>query len=128
MALTIVMAGCSGGGQPSPTPLTAPSNAASASQPVDAADDPPGTRTCTLLVKAVRDATLMDAGVVNAVVAASRSADAPVADAAQRLAAAYAGAAAARNTDSEPDAVANVSAAGAEMAQTCGDAGLESVG
>ena len=95
---------------------------------VAAPDDPPGTRTCTLLVEAVRDATLMQSGVVDAVVAASRSADAPVADAARRLAAAYAGAVAARDTQAEPDAVANVSAAGSEMADTCNDAGLEATG
>lgn len=70
----------------------------------------------------------MQAGVVDAVVTASRSADAPVADAARRLAAAYAGALAARDTQHEPDAVAAVSVAGAEMASTCNDAGLEATG
>ncbi len=59
---------------------------------------------------------------------ASTTADAPIADSAQRLAAAYAGAVSARGTESEPDAVAAVSAAGVEMSTVCEQSGLEPVG
>jgi hypothetical protein len=70
----------------------------------------------------------MDAGVINAIVRASRTADAPIADAAERLAAAYASAVAARGLESEPDAIAAVSVAGADMTQVCDDSGLDTVG
>jgi hypothetical protein len=79
-------------------------------------------------VTAVDDATLMQPGVVDVIARASATADAPVGDAAQRLASAYAAAAAARGTDTEPDAVAAVSAAGADMSQVCADSGLDTVG
>ena len=127
VALTVLLVGCSGTEEPAPGP---PAAAASSGETgtVAGPDNPPGTRTCSLLVQGVRNASLMQPGVVDAVVAASRSADAPIADAARRLAAAYASAVAARNTQEEPDAIANVSAAGAEMAGVCNDAGLESTG
>jgi hypothetical protein len=70
----------------------------------------------------------MEPGVIDRVVAAASTADAPVAVAAQRLAAAYAKATASRNTTQEPDAVAAVSAAAADMAGVCAESGLESVG
>jgi hypothetical protein len=70
----------------------------------------------------------MDAGVVDAIVRASRTADAPVADAAERLAAAYASAVAAHGQESEPDAIAAVSVAGADMTSVCADSGLDTVG
>ena len=83
---------------------------------------------CKALAVAVRDATLMNPGVVEALVAASTSADAPIADSAQRLATAYAKAVGAKGTDDEPDAVAAVSVAGAEMFQVCDESGFETVG
>jgi len=88
----------------------------------------PGTRTCAALTTAITRATLMDPGVVDRIVAASSTADAPVADAAQRLAAAYARATASRGAAQEPDAVAAVSAAAADMAGVCAESGLESAG
>ena len=119
------LAGCSGDGHPAVTPATAaavsPSNGAEL-------DDPPGTLTCHHLADAVTGATLMEPGVVAAIVAASATADAPVADSAHRLATAYASALAARGEDGEPDAVAAVSAAGADMSGVCDDSGLETVG
>src|SRR4051812_11483214 len=127
--LTALVAGCS---SDSPAPVgSAVARAAGAPSATDSGpmtDDPPGTNTCTLLVSAVNDATLMEAGVVDAIARASSTADAPVADAAQRLAAAYAAAVAVKGADSEPDAVAAVSAAGSEMATVCDESGLAQVG
>jgi hypothetical protein len=88
----------------------------------------PGTRTCAALTAAITQATLMEPGVVAHIVAAAATADAPVADAAQRLAAAYAKAASSTNTVQEPDAVAAVSAAAADMSGVCTESGLESAG
>ena len=93
-----------------------------------AIDDPPGSLTCGALLSAVNGATLMTPGVVDAIARASSTADAPVADSAQRLAAAYAGAVAAHGTGNEPDAVAAVSAAGADMTRVCDDNALATVG
>jgi hypothetical protein len=136
--------GCSADDRRTPTPSAAPEAApptastavddppgASAAAPPSVSavvDDPPGAITCARVVRAVREATLMMPGVVADVVRASGTADAPVADAAQRLSAAYAAAVEARGTDSEPDAVAAVSAAAAEMVGVCGDSGLGTVG
>jgi hypothetical protein len=92
------------------------------------ADDPPGSIACARLADAIADASLMDDGVVAGVAAVSATADAPIADAAERLATAYAEAVAARSTDAEPDAVAAVSAAAADMAGVCSDSGLSTTG
>ena len=108
--------------QPSPAPPIPPV----ASPAV--ADDPPGSMACAALQRAVTRATLMDPGVVDAIVRASRTADAPVADAAGRLAAAYASAVAAHGLEGEPDAIAAVSVAGADMTGVCSDSGLDTVG
>jgi hypothetical protein len=70
----------------------------------------------------------MEPGVVTHIVTAATTADAPVADAAQRLATAYAKATASGNTAQEPDAVAAVSAAAADMSGVCTESGLESAG
>jgi hypothetical protein len=91
-------------------------------------DDPPGSLACAALQRAVNRATLMDPGVVDAIVRGSRTADAPVADAAERLAAAYASAVAAHGLEGEPDAIAAVSVAGADMTGVCADSGLDTVG
>ena len=91
-------------------------------------DQPPGVAACSLLRKAIEDATLMQPGVTDAIAAASTAAGQPVAAAGGRLAAAYAAAVAARDTAGEPDAVAAVSAAGADMKTVCVDAGLETAG
>ena len=91
-------------------------------------DDPPGSLACAALQRAVTKATLMDTGVVDTIVRASRTADAPVADAAERLAAAYASAVAAHGLEAEPDAIAAVSVAGADMTEVCDDSGLDTVG
>jgi hypothetical protein len=70
----------------------------------------------------------MNPGVVADITTASGTADAPVADAARALSTAYTRAVAAHGTDAEPDAVAAVSAAAAELVAICGDSGLETVG
>jgi hypothetical protein len=93
-----------------------------------ATEDVPGEVACRALAAAVRDATLMNPGVVDAIAAASVTADAPIADAGRRLADAFRAATAARGTDSEPDAVAAVSAAGADMGRVCQESGLDAVG
>jgi anti-sigma factor RsiW len=91
-------------------------------------NEPPGAAACSLLRKAIDEATLMQPGVTEAIAAASTAAGQPVAAAGGRLAAAYSAAVAARDTAGEPDAVAAVSAAGAEMKTLCAEAGLETAG
>jgi len=124
-----MIAACS---SPSSEPASAPPAKAS-SAPVTGAsalpvDEPPGAIACGKATRAVSDASLMNPGVVADITAASGTADAPVADAAQALSAAYTKAVAAHDTDAEPDAVAAVSAAAAELVKICGDSGLETVG
>lgn len=119
-----LLGGCSNGPEP-----TAPSSGGAAQGNTGTpADDPPGTLTCKSLANAVRSATLMNPGVVDGIVRLSSTADAPLADAAKRLAAAYAAAVNAHGTDAEPDAIAGVSVAGAEMTKVCDDSGLAAVG
>jgi hypothetical protein len=121
----------SAGSAPAPTASNGASGNAAAPTASDGAtvfDDPPGSMACGELRDAVTGATLMEAGVVDRIVRYSSSADAPVADSAQRLAAAYAAAVAAHGTDNEPDAVAAVSVAGADMSTICDESGLDTVG
>jgi hypothetical protein len=115
-----LLTGCAGD-EPS-TPAADPSPTARSSVA------PPGAAACTLLVTAIEEATLMQPGVADTIASASASADQPVAAAGHRLATAYAAAVASHDTDGEPDAVADVSAAGAEMKTACVDAGLETAG
>ncbi|MEV6487571.1 hypothetical protein AB0M20_02870 [Actinoplanes sp. NPDC051633] len=120
------LAGCSADEPAAPPPASARSAPVPADPP--ATEDVPGTLTCGALASAINDATLMNPGVVDAIVAASASADAPIADAARRLSDAYKSAVSSAGTDDEPDAVAAVSAAGAEMSTVCGESGLDTVG
>lgn len=124
LALVMLAGGCS-----REAPRT-PEATASAPIPADpsATEDVPGEVACRALVAAVRDATLMNPGIVDAIAAAAVTADAPIADAGRRLADAYRTATAARGTDTEPDAVAAVSATGAEMSRVCQESGLDTVG
>jgi hypothetical protein len=124
-----VLAGCSGSApQPIVSPAVGLAPAPTGSNGLAVVDVPPGTNTCHQLREAVTDGTLMKPGVVDAIATASSTADAPVADAAHRLAAAYAAAVTAMGSDSEPDAIAAVSAAGATMSGVCDDSGLDTVG
>jgi hypothetical protein len=91
-------------------------------------DDPPGTLTCAALSGAIAASSLMNPGVVDTIVRTSGTADAPVADAAQRLATAYNSAISAAGTEKEPDAVAAVGAAASDMSTVCSDSGLKTVG
>jgi hypothetical protein len=91
-------------------------------------DDPPGTIACAQLAVALRDGSLMTAGVVDSIVSASATADAPVADAADRLSKAYDAARAAAGKADEPDVVAAVGARASEMSDVCTDSGLQTVG
>jgi hypothetical protein len=119
-----LLGACSDGATPPPP------SASTAGSPAEApaVEETPGLLACGTLSTAVTDGTLMTPGVVDGIVRASTTADAPVADAAQRLAAAYASAVTARDLESEPDAVAAVSAAAADMTGVCDDSGLERVG
>jgi hypothetical protein len=151
LAAVLVLAGCSHttdtsapttAGTPRPSvstwlvaPNVPPSAAApSAAQPnavrptAEPDGAPPGTQTCAALGTAIKNATLMQPGIVDQIFAASATADAPVGDAAQRLATAYAAAAKSTGTAQEPDAVAAVSAAAADMDGVCNESGLESTG
>jgi hypothetical protein len=119
-ACAALLAGCTD----EPAPAPAPSPAAAAPQ----AEETPGLQTCQTLTVAIEDGSLMNPGVVDRIVRAGTTADAPVADAAQRLAAAYAAAVAARGLETEPDAVAAVSAAAADMSGVCDDSGLTASG
>jgi hypothetical protein len=105
-----------------------PPTGASSAAPPPPADEPPGTIACGKAVRAVRDATLMNPTVVTDITSAAGTADAPVTDAAQRLSAAYEAALAAHNKDTEPDAIAAVSGAAAELLTICSDSGLGTVG
>jgi hypothetical protein len=123
----------SAGDGPSPAPV-APGSAAAPGGDAEGdpsastalVDDPPGLITCGQVVAALRDGTLMDPGVVDRIAAAGSTADAPVADAASALAGAYAAALTEAGRPGEPDAVAAVSAAAADMSGVCADSGLDS--
>ena len=129
-AAVAVLVGCSHPSPPvgPPHPSGSAGAGSVASTGASPADDPPGALTCARLEVALRRATLMSPSVVDGIVAASATADAPVADAAQRLAAAYAKAVAARGAAQEPDAVAAVSAAASDMSGVCRQSGLATVG
>ena len=114
---------------PTPAPAAVRATTGSASSTTSAEiDDPPGMTACQLLLDAVGGAALMQPGVVDAIESASTTADAPIAEAAHRLASLYASAVAAKGGESEPDAVAAVSAAGTEMSEVCAASGLGTVG
>ena len=123
--LMITLAACTTENQPAAEPAIAPATSPSAGIPPN---DPSGTKTCHLLAQAVLNATLMDPGTVDVIVATGSTADAPLAEAAHRLASTYATALAAKGRDDEPDMIAAVSAAGAEMTTICQDSGLDTVG
>jgi hypothetical protein len=122
----VLMAGCADAAEPEPAAgSAAPSSLVSGSTPVD---EPPGAITCARLAVAIERSTLMEPGVVDEINRLSGTADAPVADAAGRLAAAYAAAVNASGAANEPDRIAAVSAAASDMSGVCADSGLETVG
>ncbi len=123
----MLLAGCSGV-EEKPAPPSSPSVSPPASASPPPVDDPPGTLACAALAEAIADSSLMTPGIVDGIAGASATADAPVADAAERLAVAYASALAAAGKETEPDAVAAVGAAASDMANVCSDSGLQTVG
>ena len=126
MLVTALVTGCSA---PTAAPTTAPAPSAGASTGASAVpDEPPGTVACGKISEAARAGTLMQPGVVTDVYRSTATADAPVADAAGRLQEAYERAVRAQGSENEPDLVAAVSAAAAEMVSVCADSGLETAG
>ncbi|MBL7260453.1 hypothetical protein [Paractinoplanes lichenicola] len=124
LALAIALVGgCSDDHEAPPARPAAPSTATSTAE-----EDPPGAEACAALAQAIEDSSLMTAGVVDGIVRASGTADAPVADAAERLRTAYGKAISSAGTEGEPDAVAAVGAAAADMSSVCSDSGLRTVG
>ena len=142
IAVVALLAGCGKNATAPSTPASAapaqlvsgspsvvePSGAGVVPPSVEPSGAPPGTLTCAELGGAIQRASLMQPGVVDGIVRTSGTADAPVADAAQRLVAAYVSAVAAKGSDSEPDAVAAVSAAAADMEGVCEQSGLATTG
>lgn len=96
--------------------------------PLAAVDDPPGMITCVRLAVAIKDGNLMAPGVVYDIEKLAGTADAPVADAADRLGRAYDAALAAAGKTDEPDAIATVSSAASEMSDVRADSGLRTAG
>ena len=140
----LAAAGC-GGGKPStsastsglPTPVSVgpaelpPGEASAAAREAAGAvlsDDPPGAVACARLGEVMAAGTLMVPGVADGIVQASRGADAPLADAAERLGAAYRTAAAAKDEPDEPDKIAAVGAAASDMSGVCAESGFQAVG
>ena len=127
IAAVVLLTGCAGEAGPESVGTPAPPGVALPSTPVPA-DTPPGTVSCARLAAAIQRSSLMEPGVIDDIDRMSRTADAPVADAAGRLSTAYADAVAATGTADEPDRIAAVSAAAADMSGVCDDSGLETVG
>ncbi len=124
--MTAVLLAAAGCGRSAPE--AAAPTVASPSPSTSVFDDPPGTLTCAALSASIAASSLMNPGVVDTIVRTSGTADAPVADAAQRLATAYNSAISAAGTEQEPDAVAAVGAAASDMSTVCSDSGLKTVG
>jgi hypothetical protein len=137
----LLLAGCGGGGGGKGRPVVSPSPPV-ASVPdlsgtpggalpsvIDSiVDNPPGSIACARLAAAVAAGSFMSPGVVDGIVAASATADAPLADAAHRLGDAYVAALDANNKADEPDKIAAVGAAASDMSGVCADSGLQTVG
>jgi hypothetical protein len=126
LIVTAATTACSG---PANTPTITPaSTSRAATVTASPADDPPGTLACARAARTLREGTVMDPGVVTDITTAAATADAPILEAAQALATSYTDAVAAQGTAAEPDAIAAVSAAAAELTRICAAAGLEVVG
>jgi hypothetical protein len=120
-----LLAGCADDTAPGPA---APVSGSAAPEVSASADQPPGAIICARLAAAIERSTLMEPGVIDEIERAAGTADAPVADAAGRLAAAYSAAVNASGAPDEPDRIAAVSAAASDMSGVCRDSGLETVG
>jgi len=136
----LLLAGCGGGGSGNDRPAASPSpplpsvpdlpgTPGTLPTVIDSiVDNPPGSIACARLAAAVAAGSFMTAGVVDGIVAASATADAPLADAAHRLGDAYVAAIAARNKADEPDKIAAVATAASDMSGVCAKSGLQTVG
>jgi len=138
----LLLAGCGGAGGGGDRPAESPSVpvAASASglsaaptellpSVIGSGDDnPPGSIACGRLAAAIAAGSFMTPGVADGIVAASATADAPLADAARRLGDAYRAAVASKNKADEPDRIAAVGAAASDMSGVCAESGLQKVG
>jgi len=143
----LLLAGCRGGddgrgggggdrpaaSSSAPVAASAPDQSAAPSEPLPSvidsiADDPPGSIACARLAVAVAAGSFMTPGVIDGIVAATATADAPLADAAQRLGDAYRAAVAAKNKADEPDRIAAIGAAASDMSGVCAESGLQTVG
>lgn len=122
----VLLAGC--GDDAAPVPGPAGTTSAAVPDVSASADEPPGAITCARLAAAIERSSLMEPGVIDEIDRAAATADAPVADAAGRLAAAYSAAVNASGAPDEPDRIAAVSAAASDMSGVCRDSGLETVG
>jgi hypothetical protein len=122
----LLLATAAGCGHDDDPVVTASASVSAASS--SAADDPPGSVSCSRLAVAVAAGSLMTSGVVDGIVNASRTADAPLADAAGRLGTAYRAAVAAAGKSDEPDKIAAVSAAASDMSGVCAESGLQTAG
>lgn len=126
LVVVLLAAGCGGKDHDVPAVSAAPSD--SATPVASAVDDPPGSVACTRLAAAVAAGSLMEPHVVDDIAAAGRTADAPLADAAERLATAYGSAVAAAGKADEPDKIAAVAAAASDMSGVCAESGLRTAG
>jgi hypothetical protein len=127
----MVLAGCGDHGRPSserPAPISAEPGMQSPSVIPSAADSPPGTLACARLAAAIDAGSFMTSGVVDEIVAAAATADAPLADAADRLGVAYRTAVAAKDEPEEPDSIAAVGAVASDMSGVCDQSGLHTAG
>lgn len=123
-----LLAGCGDDAAPGPAAPIGSVPGSAAPDVSASADDPPGAITCARLAAAIERSALMEPGVIDEINRAAATADAPVADAAGRLATAFAAAGNASGAPDEPDRIAAVSAAASDMSGVCRDSGLETVG
>ena len=91
-------------------------------------DSPLGVLACARSTAAIDAGSFRTPGVVDEIVAASATADAPLADAARRLGNAYGAASASANKADEPDKIAAVGTVASDMSGVCAESGLRTVG
>jgi len=138
----LLLAGCgsggSGGGSGNDQPAGSPSasaldRSAAPGEPLpsvidSSADNPPGSIACARLAAAAAAGSFMTPGVIDEIVAATATADAPLADAAHRLGEAYRAAVASKNKADEPDKIAAIGEVASDMSAVCAEGGLQTVG
>jgi hypothetical protein len=126
-----LLAGCGSATRTAVTPSSSASAGPAEISPSvieSSVDDPPGSIACARLAVAIEAGSFMTPGVVEDIVSASATADAPLADAATRLGDAYRAAVAAKDKPDEPDKIAAVGAVASDMSGVCAESGLRTVG